>query len=302
MARQPRVFLSYAHADQPFVERLATDLENRGVDLWLDEKEIAVGQSVSEAIEEAIASVDAVCLVLSTHSLHRPWVQREYRAALSLQLSTPEAKPTILPLRIDAVEVPPLLRDIKCAEFQIGYARALGLVCSALGIPNTPAPFLGLLDLLDPYLPGAVENLKGALWKVTTDPNWILWDVWGQIESGDRQTIDELRDSARADIQRVTIDTIDPGAVETTKNLTVLTLPMIEIFQRNDWNSVVSADVELTGVEALVGALSKYKRQIASRQVYLLPVELRSDRDGPHEDDGPSTKHVSLVDQVIWTH
>ena len=137
MARRPRVFLSYAHADQSFAKRLATDLESRSVDVWLDEKEIAVGQSISEAIEQALARVDAVCLVLSERSAHRPWVQREYRAALSLQLSTADARPTILPLRIDTVEIPPLLRDIKRAEFNTGYARALGLGCRALGVPNT---------------------------------------------------------------------------------------------------------------------------------------------------------------------
>ena len=84
MSRQLRVFISYSHADGDFVARLRTDLEARGVDVWLDAKSILVGDSISDAVERALTSAGFVCLVLSANSVTRPWVQREYRTALML--------------------------------------------------------------------------------------------------------------------------------------------------------------------------------------------------------------------------
>jgi predicted nucleotide-binding protein len=92
----PKVFLSYAHHDSDFAYKLQVDLENRGADVWIDVKRIFVGESISESVEKALERMDFFCIILSRNSVRRKWVQREYRAALTLQLSRNGKKPSRL--------------------------------------------------------------------------------------------------------------------------------------------------------------------------------------------------------------
>ena len=114
-----QIFISYSHSDKKAVNRLTNDLENAGKDVWLDEKEIGVGDSISKKIEEGISQCDLFCLVISGHSVKSEWVKREYQTALNKQLSS--GKPVLLPLLIDDVELPLLLSDIKYADFSGDY-------------------------------------------------------------------------------------------------------------------------------------------------------------------------------------
>jgi hypothetical protein len=53
MIERPKVFISYSHLDTEFVTRLRLDLEGRGADDWIDVKNIDVGDSITESIEQA---------------------------------------------------------------------------------------------------------------------------------------------------------------------------------------------------------------------------------------------------------
>jgi tetratricopeptide (TPR) repeat protein len=119
-----QIFISYSHRDKEFVNRLASDLEKAKTSVWLDEKKIKVGDSISEKIEDGISKCDFFCLVISKHSVNSNWVEREYRTALNMQLSS-NTTPKILPLLIEDVELPVLLKDIKYADFSRGYNSGL---------------------------------------------------------------------------------------------------------------------------------------------------------------------------------
>ncbi len=86
------VFISYVHTDKQFAQ------EALGVEVWVDEKDILVGDSISKKIEDGLIVSDYFCLVLSQKSIERPWVQREYHTALNIQLSQEGEGIRILPL------------------------------------------------------------------------------------------------------------------------------------------------------------------------------------------------------------
>jgi hypothetical protein len=135
----PHVFISYSHADHDFVSRLASALTSYGVDVWMDDKDIQVGDSIIAAVEEGLRGADAVCLVLSQTSIEAPWVRREYRTALSLQLKAPEGSPRILPLRIDPVDPPMLLTDVRYADFVSGFDVGMSQLRKALRLSASAA-------------------------------------------------------------------------------------------------------------------------------------------------------------------
>ena len=111
-----RVFVCHATEDKPSARRLATHIRQAGADVWLDEWEIKVGDSIVEKINAGISGATHLLLLLSATSVQKPWVRRELSSALMRQLSSNSVR--VLPVLLDTCEVPALLSDIRYADFR----------------------------------------------------------------------------------------------------------------------------------------------------------------------------------------
>ncbi|MBE0564925.1 MAG: toll/interleukin-1 receptor domain-containing protein [Krumholzibacteria bacterium] len=108
--RAPRVFLSHASEDKErFVFRLAEQLRERGIDVWLDFWEILPGDSLVDKIfNEGLRNASAVILVLSQFSVSKPWVKEELNAAVVGRI---QKGARIIPVVLDGCDVPEPLRS-----------------------------------------------------------------------------------------------------------------------------------------------------------------------------------------------
>lgn len=79
------VFISYARSDSGEAERLVKSLRAINVTGWLDQADIAAGESISSAVRDAIVRSSAVVVLLSPNSLRSEWVQFEIGAAEALE-------------------------------------------------------------------------------------------------------------------------------------------------------------------------------------------------------------------------
>lgn len=131
----PKVFLSHNHADKAFVRRLATDLVQAGADIWIDEVEMKVGDSLIGKISSGITGSDFVAVVLSKSSVTSPWVTQELEIALTMQIGGSPLR--VLPLRLDEAPLPPFLVGKMYSDFsdEAGYRDGLRSVARAVGIP-----------------------------------------------------------------------------------------------------------------------------------------------------------------------
>lgn len=123
------VFISYSHKDRPFVERLAIDLKAKGLNLWYDQWELKVGDSLVDKINYGIKSQDFLITVLSKSSVKSEWVRRELNAALIKELQ--ERRVVILPIVIEDCDIPPLLSDKVYADFRGSYLSGLNKLLDA---------------------------------------------------------------------------------------------------------------------------------------------------------------------------
>jgi AraC-like DNA-binding protein/V8-like Glu-specific endopeptidase len=128
---EKQVFISYSNLDWDFVKVLKIDLENKGIKVWVDEKEAVVGGWVSQKVEEGIARTDSFCLVISNNSVQSNWVNQEYRKVLEKQTFS-RATPRILPLLIGDVKLPWFLKKIKCVDFYKSYQMGLSSLLEAI--------------------------------------------------------------------------------------------------------------------------------------------------------------------------
>ncbi|MEN6641397.1 MAG: TIR domain-containing protein [Armatimonadia bacterium] len=76
------LFISYAGEDREFAHRLASELTDRGLHIWYDKFRLTLGQSIEGAIAEGLMLSRYGLVVLSPHSLRKPWPLRELRALL----------------------------------------------------------------------------------------------------------------------------------------------------------------------------------------------------------------------------
>jgi TIR domain len=79
---KPKVFLSHSKKDKTFIEKVANNLRNCGIDVWYDEWEIPPGESIRKKIfDEGITSCDMFFIYLTENSIPSYWVQKELDGA-----------------------------------------------------------------------------------------------------------------------------------------------------------------------------------------------------------------------------
>lgn len=110
-----KVFLSHSSRDKPFVRDLANSLISDGYNVWLDEAEIKIGDSLIDKLSDALDSMDYFVITLSKNSVNSKWVQEELKVALTREFK--ERKIIVLPIKIEDVDMPTFLLDKLYGDF-----------------------------------------------------------------------------------------------------------------------------------------------------------------------------------------
>jgi hypothetical protein len=111
---EARLFVCHASEDKGIARELATFLFSHGADVWLDEWEIRVGDSIVTKISEGLEASSHLAVLLSKNSVTKPWVTRELSSALMRQIK--DNAVSVLPIRLDDSHVPAILADIRYAD------------------------------------------------------------------------------------------------------------------------------------------------------------------------------------------
>ena len=121
---QGGVFLSHTATDKPAVRKLADDLYDPQVLVFLiDEAEIRAGDSLMGKIQSGIEEMECLAVALSPQSVKSAWVQKELNMALVSALSDRSIR--VIPLLLETCSVPLCLRDLRWIDFRSNYEQAL---------------------------------------------------------------------------------------------------------------------------------------------------------------------------------
>jgi formylglycine-generating enzyme required for sulfatase activity len=112
---KPHVFLSHVREDAERVDRMAADLEARGIEAWIDRHKIKPGQRWERAIEDAIRSgaFFIACFSQAYAARPRTYMNEELHIALEEIRLRPAERSWFIPIRLDACEIPDLPIDSK---------------------------------------------------------------------------------------------------------------------------------------------------------------------------------------------
>lgn len=114
MPRQPKtVFLIHSHADRKPVHRLYLHLVKNQLEAWMDVERLRPGQDWQNEIRNAILKCDVALVCLSTHFNKKPgYRHEELRIALEKARFTPVDEISIIPVRLEACDMPETLSHL----------------------------------------------------------------------------------------------------------------------------------------------------------------------------------------------
>ncbi|MCP4349123.1 MAG: toll/interleukin-1 receptor domain-containing protein [Desulfobacterales bacterium] len=125
------IYISYARDDHEHAKQLYTDLDNAGLNPWLDTKKILPGQHTDITIRKAIEESQYFLALISENSVKRGYVHKEMRIALDIFKEFVPNDIYIIPASLDgtrAVDIP--VKALECVDlrdYQEGLARILNL-------------------------------------------------------------------------------------------------------------------------------------------------------------------------------
>jgi hypothetical protein len=110
-AKVQRAFISHSWSDKALARRLGRRLKHRGIDVWIDEEQLAAGQTLPEALRRAIRESSHFIAVASNNAKASKWVAAEVREAR-------RARATIVPALVEDVRGWRLLDDYIGLDFR----------------------------------------------------------------------------------------------------------------------------------------------------------------------------------------
>jgi len=124
------VFISYAHPDKPFADRLTAALEDEGIEVWRQAFDLKAGDNWIKVVDEGLRESDYIIIVLSPAYYESQWVKREYQAFAVREVT--EGRTSILPVLVADAEIPAFLRDRQYADFRTSFEDGFQRLLSAL--------------------------------------------------------------------------------------------------------------------------------------------------------------------------
>jgi hypothetical protein len=142
IARNSRqVFISYAHQDVEFAQRLADDLRNHDLPVWIAPDSIRPGEKWVEAINRGLSECGIFALALTPKAVASNWVKNEVNVAIQLNN---EGSLRFIPLQVVPADIPPLWRAYQYIPFGTSYETGLQALLAQLGVtvpePQPPLP------------------------------------------------------------------------------------------------------------------------------------------------------------------
>jgi hypothetical protein len=106
----PKVFISYSSSDSDFAELAKLKLQERDIEIWLDQGELHPGDDWRDGIDEGLLSSDALIVLLSEKSSASAYVTFEWAYALGKGAK-------VIPVQLQKAETHPRLEALQYLDF-----------------------------------------------------------------------------------------------------------------------------------------------------------------------------------------
>ncbi|WP_207632889.1 toll/interleukin-1 receptor domain-containing protein [Foetidibacter luteolus] len=131
--KNTKLFFSYNRKDSDFALKLANDLIDRDVNVWMDQLHIRAGERWDKSVEDALTSAEGLLVVLSPAAVASNNVLDEVSYAI-------ESNKIIIPVIAITCNIPFRLKRFQYVDFTGDYNKALNKLMKELAPGNTTGP------------------------------------------------------------------------------------------------------------------------------------------------------------------
>ena len=124
-----KIFISHSSTDNSFVRSLAEKIKNSGYSVWLDERDMIVGDSLAEKISKAIEDARIVLVIVSKASIASKWLKYELNIATERMI---QGECRVIPVVKEKVELPPEVKGLLYADCTSGIKDGIQAILTAL--------------------------------------------------------------------------------------------------------------------------------------------------------------------------
>lgn len=103
------IFISHSSRDKDAALQLGSTLNFCAVDVWLDDWELELGQSLTDGIAKAMDESRFIAILITENYNKTVWTKTEYKKALAREQK--EQRTVMLPLIVGEAEIPEFLED-----------------------------------------------------------------------------------------------------------------------------------------------------------------------------------------------
>ena len=193
-----KVFLSHSSLDSSLARQLAIDLKSVGVDVWLDQWKLEIGEAFRPSIEHGVDKSDFVIVLLTSASVASSEVSKEWQRKTLEEARVNRV--SVVPVRGENCEMPDILAHRSYADIS-GGSYGLG--------------FRHLLEILRHHSNGAVfeidtskslkrqssENLLPVVTPITLEVGSDLVPLFKNDDRNNCRFLDELVPRLRENLQ-----------------------------------------------------------------------------------------------------
>jgi hypothetical protein len=156
---KPDIFVSHSSKDKKAAAQLASDLNFCGIDVWLDQWELQIGQSLTDELARAMSESRYIAILITANYNKSVWTKAEYKKALSREQK--EGRTVMLPILLGEAEIPEFIEDKIYVDLRTDYYSGLTRIA-------------GMVHELSEY------RIARA---ITDNPPESIKDIWRLLES-----------------------------------------------------------------------------------------------------------------------
>jgi hypothetical protein len=124
-----KIFISHSSVDKPFVRKLRKKLEADGYIVWLDEKELIVGDPLSSSILKAVDDANVFLVIISSAAIKSKWLKYELNSATDKMV---QGKCRVIPIIIENVSLPSEVKGLLYSDFTSSFKYGYKQIANAL--------------------------------------------------------------------------------------------------------------------------------------------------------------------------
>ncbi|MGZ8916137.1 MAG: toll/interleukin-1 receptor domain-containing protein [Methylobacter sp.] len=165
---KPDIFISHSSKDKNAAFHLAKILNYCAIDVWLDDWELEVGQSLTDEISKAMEDARYIAILITENYNKSVWTKTEYKKALSREQK--EQRTVMLPLIVGEAVIPDFLEDKVYIDLRDHFFRG---IVNLVGMVHEISRFR-ISEALRDYEPSTVLQTWELLESIGFEPYVVV--------------------------------------------------------------------------------------------------------------------------------